>query len=146
MAVCVLWMAEAALWMLFDEGDSIWAKTRELASAAYFIVDGLIYCYEWAVLGTMPKGEDILFYASIDVAMYVYYFVVSAAPNTLTSWIPRNSREIWEMPSYKAAISISRKALIWWLPMVVLLTWLRKHNSQTWDESLGVALFSVGLK
>lgn len=149
MLVCLLWMAEAALWMLFDQGESIWQKTGELALAAYFIFDGLVYCYEWAILGTLPQAQDILFYSSIDVAMYLYYFLIAAEPEILshlTSWIPSDPRETLETPSYKYAISSCRRLLVWWLPMAVTLMWLRKHYTQTWDASMEIALFSAGIK
>lgn len=138
MIICVSWLAEAALWMLFDKGDALWQKSFELSLAMYYIVDGTIYYYDWAVRGIPPTYSDVIFYSVIDILIYVYYFAITWYPDLLDGFIPSDPSAFFDMASYKHIISAARKFFLWWLPTAATLMWLT--CSQNWSDFGGMPL------
>lgn len=75
--ICVIWFAEAGLWMLFDEASPAWHKLGEVGLAFFFVFDGIAYLYEWKVLGYPLHRDEILIYTVIDFLIYLFYLALA---------------------------------------------------------------------
>jgi len=74
---CLLWVFEAAGWMIFDEEEPAWHKLPELLLAGFFILDGIAWVYEWAFTDLDLERKEILIYAAIDFFIYGFYLVLA---------------------------------------------------------------------
>ena len=75
--ICVIWFAEAGLWILFDQATPAWHKLGELGLAFFFVFDGMFYLYEWKFLGYALERREILIYTVIDFFIYLFYLVLA---------------------------------------------------------------------
>jgi len=75
--VCIIWFAEASLWMIFDEESKPWHKLGELSLAIFFVIDGLVWVFEWIAMETPLKGWEIVLYSAIDFLIYLFYLVLA---------------------------------------------------------------------
>ena len=77
LVICVLWLAEAGLWMLFDEDTAPWHKLGELGLAVFFVGDSIVWLYgRWYLREELPRSE-ILLYSAIDFFIYLFYLVLA---------------------------------------------------------------------
>lgn len=77
LAICLTWFVEASLWMIFDEEGPAWHKIGELGLAAFFILDGMVWIYEWAFEGIKLHRREILIYTAIDFFIYLFYLCLA---------------------------------------------------------------------
>jgi hypothetical protein len=75
--ICMIWFAEASMWMIFDQDEPAWHKIGELGMASFFIVDAIIWVYEWLFTAFELHQKEILIYTAIDFFIYLFYLALA---------------------------------------------------------------------
>ena len=77
LVICIVWLLEAALWMLFDEEGEAWHTLGEFGLAVFFVFDGIFWLYGSWVLEEELKTSEIILYTAIDFFIYLFYLVLA---------------------------------------------------------------------